>query len=160
MMSNNRYCLAKKPNGVECQNRALPRRLVCGQHLTPHGLKEAKSNWLYSRMEALESALARKDERIAELEAQCEVWSGRACQEEQEAGNGPCGACRHCLPGLKEAAEKERDELREELKRDLGCFLNLKAFETLHDAHGDAVRGRIKAIRAALRPTGEEGQDA
>jgi hypothetical protein len=40
-----------------------------------------------------------------------DVWSGEACQEEQEAGNGPCGACRHCLPARIRDLERELEEL-------------------------------------------------
>lgn len=59
--------------------------------------------------------LSQLREQLAAVEAERDVWSGKACEDEQAKGKGPCGACRHCLPALLKAAENERDELRRQL---------------------------------------------
>lgn len=45
--------------------------------------------WVRSAGKCIESV-------YAEVVAEAEVYSGRACKEEQAAGNGPCGACPEC----------------------------------------------------------------
>jgi hypothetical protein len=51
-------------------------------------------------------------EQLKMVEAERDVWSGKACEEEQAKGNGPCGGCRHCLPELVVQLRKEKDEAR------------------------------------------------
>jgi hypothetical protein len=41
--------------------------------------------------------------------AKLAVLDGSACQEEQEAGNGPCGVCTRCLRTQVETLTRERD---------------------------------------------------
>ena len=54
-------------------------------------------------------------ERLRAVEAERDVWSGKACEEEQAAGNGPCGACRYCLPKINDALREQVTRLREAL---------------------------------------------
>jgi hypothetical protein len=85
-----------RPLCTRCGLRWVPRE---GQDATETPCDSCK---------ALES-----EARLVASRAERDVWSGKACEEEQAAGNGPCGACRFCLPKLLTAAEKIRD------KRDL-----------------------------------------
>ncbi len=46
----------------------------------------------------LRKDVARLTQELEAARTEIHVWSGKACEEEQAAGNGPCGACRYCLP--------------------------------------------------------------
>jgi hypothetical protein len=70
------------------------------------------------------------------LRAERDVWSGKACEEEQAAGNGPCGACRFCLPKLLAAACAERDALIDKAREE-------------EQAAGEGWRGMSKALTFA-----------
>lgn len=68
------------------------------------GYEIARAN-LGTLIEQRNRAEAERDQARAERD----VWSGKACEEEQRDGNGPCGACRHCLPGLLKEARTEAE---------------------------------------------------
>lgn len=51
---------------------------------------EKSTELLYERLAKVEAELER-------YRAQADVLSGKACKEEQDDGNGPCGVCVRCL---------------------------------------------------------------
>ena len=53
-----------------------------------------------ARVKALKDAeeIANLTHELMIAKGEAHLWSGKACEEEQAAGNGPCGACRYCLP--------------------------------------------------------------
>ena len=64
--------------------------------------------------------LAEARGRCRELESALSRSPYEQCREEQEAGNGPCGACAGCCAELQDRAEKaeaENAQLRDRLAR-------------------------------------------
>lgn len=111
-----------------------------------------------ARIKALEAA---RDAAVAKRD----VWSGKACEEEQAAGNGPCGACRFCLPRLLNQAEKNHERTLDRLAVDQAHIETLREalLAVLTGCNGDdwldsSTPIRVKEqLRKALATTPTSG---
>ena len=84
----------------------------CGE---PDADDEQMGASLADALVSLGKAERERDEALAraeKAEAESAVWSGKACEEEQAAGVGHCGACRCCLPPMLKEARAEVERLR------------------------------------------------
>lgn len=96
---------------------------------------QEKSDRHESERDSFRLEADRLREKGAWLQAEVDVLRGKACDEEQAAGNGPCGVCRNC-------AWAERDRLREEL-------LVAKVAWDMRDTVNRRLREENKSLREA-----------
>lgn len=93
------------------------------------------SIWTFESSEDLSEVVSASDYeklqiKLERAEAKAAVWSGKFCKEEQAAGNGPCGACRYCLPRLMKEAQKALDQATRALNLSTETFVCTEAFLT------------------------------
>lgn len=85
-----------------------------GATLEEHGMAIPADDGRWVRWDDIAPVIRERDKAVQMVEAFLAVRSGQACEDEQRAGNGPCGACVYCQRQRAEAAESDAARLREE----------------------------------------------